>query len=95
MINLNEAQTKSIKDMAYNLIEPYLCAINIEVDEQDFIDDLRTPGTPVRLAYYQGYLSQLTEIRMSLIKSAHNGSNPAQNELLKLLTKIQNHITHE
>lgn len=95
MINITKDQSDAITEMAYNLIAPFMCAINIEVAEQDFIEDLRTPGAPIRNAYYIGYIRQLTELRISLIKSAHNGSNPAITELLKIIQSVQNHLSYE
>ena len=70
--------------MAYRLILPGLIAINIGVDETDFLAELRTPGTEVRTAF-----------RESLIKSAANGSNPAQQELIKFIKSQQQYLEYE
>jgi hypothetical protein len=94
-MNLTTEQLKSIEDLAYRLIAPELVAINIDVDELDFIHEVRTPGTDARIAYYKGYLKQTIETREAIIKTAQNGSNPAQSEILKFLTDIQNHLKYE
>lgn len=94
-MNLTTEQLKSIEDLAYRLIAPELVAINIDVDELDFIHEVRTPGTDARIAYYKGYLKQTIETREAIIKTAQNGSNPAQSEILKFLTDIQNHLRYE
>lgn len=94
-MNLTTEQLKSIEDLAYRLIAPELIAINIDVDELDFIHEVRTPGTDARIAYYKGYLKQTIETREAIIKTAQNGSNPAQSEILKFLTDIQNHLKYE
>lgn len=94
-MNLTTEQLKSIEDLAYRLIIPELVAINIDVDELDFIHEVRTPGTDARIAYYKGYLKQTIETREAIIKTAQNGSNPAQSEILKFLTDIQNHLRYE
>lgn len=94
-MNLTTEQLKSIEDLAYRLIAPELVAINIDVDELDFIHEVRTPGTDARIAYYKGYLKQTIETREAIIKTAQNGSNPAQAEILKFLTDIQNHLKYE
>ena len=78
--------------MAYRLILPGLIAINIGVDETDFLAELRTPGTEVRTAFYRGHLRQMVELRESLIKSAANGSNPAQQELIKFIKSQQQYL---
>lgn len=94
-MNLTEEICKSIEDLAYRLISPSLIAINIEADELDFITELRTPGTQVREAFYKGYMRQLIETREAIIKTAQNGSNPAQMELLKFFREINNQLIYE
>ena len=94
-MNLTEEQLKEIENAAYMLISPTMIAINLEVDENDFWTELRTRGTPIFKAYYKGYLKQLTELRTSIIKSAHNGSNPAQLEVLKFFQDIERKIAYE
>lgn len=94
-MNLKEEICKNIEDLAYRLISPSLIAINIEVDEIDFLTELRTPGTQVREAFYKGYMKQLIETREAIIKTAQNGSNPAQMELLKFFREINNQLNYE
>lgn len=43
-MNLTQEQREEIEKMAYRLILPGLIAINIGVDETDFLAELRTPG---------------------------------------------------
>ena len=69
-MNLTEEQLKSIEDFAYRLILPSMIAINLGVDEFSFIEAIRTVGSPIRSAYYRGYLKQLVETREALIKAA-------------------------
>lgn len=94
-MNLTEEIRKNIEDLAYRLISPSLIAINIEADELDFMTELRTPGTQVREAFYKGYMRQLIETREAIIKTAQNGSNPAQMELLKFFREINNQLIYE
>lgn len=94
-MNLTQEQYKEIEEMSYRLIPPGLIAINIEADEQDFIAEIRTPGTEVRNAFYRGYLKQLIETRDALIKSSQNGSNPAQQELIKFFKSQQQFVDYE
>lgn len=94
-MNLTSEQLKAVEDMAYRLIPPNLTAINIEVDEYEFIQQVRTVGTPAHNAYYKGYVKQLIETRESIIKAAHNGSNPAQQDLLHFMADVKQHIKYE
>ena len=93
-MNLTKEQREQLDQMGYTLIPPQLAAINLEMDELEFLTELKTVGSEVRLAYYCGYLRQLVETRQAIVKAAHNGSNPAQVELLKLINKMQNAIDH-
>ena len=93
-MNLTEEQLKEVEEMSYRLIPPSFIAINIEVDELDFQEAIKIPNTPVRSAFYKGHIRQMIEIRESLIKAAKNGSNPAQQELIKFLSEQQNIIKH-
>lgn len=94
-MNLNEEQLKAVEDLAYRLITLSLIAINIDVDETDFIHEVRTPGTMAREAFYKGYLRQMIETRDALIKSAKNGSNPAQLELLHFIKDLNSSLQYE
>ena len=94
-MNLKPEQLKAVEDLAYRLISPEMVAISIGVDEFDFIHAVRTPGTEARNAYYKGYLQQTVEVREGIIKTAKNGSNPAQVELLKFLKDINQHLKYE
>ena len=93
-MNLTQEQREEIEKMAYRLISG-LIAINIGADETDFLAELRTPGTEVRTAFYRGHLRQTVELRESLIKSAVNGSNPAQQELIKFIKSQQQYLEYE
>ena len=93
-MNLTQEQLKGIKDCAYRLITPELVAINVGVDETDFMDELRTAGSPVRNSFYRGYVRQLIETREAIIKAAQNGSNPAQAELIGFMKELSQHLAH-
>ena len=92
-MNLTQEQLNIVKEMAYRLISPELIAINLEVDVYDFKMALEADG-PIRTAFFAGYLQQLIETRDALIKSAHNGSNPAQLELLKFIRDLNRQIKY-
>ena len=94
-MSLTQEQREEIEKMAYRLISPGMIAINIGVDETDFLAELRTPGTEVRTAFYRGHLSQMVEVREAIIKSAINGSNPAQQELIKFFKSQQQYLEYE
>jgi len=84
-MHLSEEQLSGVEEMAYRCFSPELTAINIEVDEIEFCEAVSIPGTEERKAYYKGFIRQQTELCESIIKSAGNGSNPAQQQLLSLI----------
>lgn len=88
-MNLNTEQLEQLEQMGYALITPETAAINLEVDEVELREDIRKVGSPARRAYYRGYLRQLMETRNAIIKPAHNGSNPAQLELMKMIRTMK------
>lgn len=94
-MNLTEEQLKEVENAAYLLIPPGWVAISLEVDEQEFWTELRTLNTPINKAYNTGYLRQLTETRAAIIKSAHNGSNPAQMEVMRFFFDIERRLAYE
>jgi hypothetical protein len=85
---LNEEQLEIIEQMGYRLFTPEKVAINIEVEEDEFIQEITIPGTKARIAYYKGIIRQESELREAIIKAAGNGSNPAQEQLIKMLNQI-------
>lgn len=84
-MNLTQEQLNRIEDLANRTIPVQFIAAAIEVDELELIDEICLPGTPARSAYLKGMLQQMVQTRESIIKAAHNGSNPAQAELLRFL----------
>ena len=94
-MNLTAEQLKNVEELAYRAIPPFLVAINLGIDEFEFCEAVRTSATEERTAYYRGYLRQVIETREFIIRSAKNGSNPAQLELLSFLREAHQHLRHE
>ncbi len=93
-MNLTKEQLEALESMGYTLLSPEMAAIKLEVDELSLRDELQRIGSAARRAYYKGYIRQLIETRNAIIKAAHNGSNPAQQEILKMITRLQNQLIH-
>ena len=91
-MNLTKEQLEALEDYAYNLITLDLVAIMMEVDELDLRAAIEDVGTEEHRAFYRGYGRMLLETRKGIIRSAQNGSNPAQVELLQLLREFENNI---
>ena len=69
-MNLNEEALNNIEELAYRLIPPGMIAINMQLDECDFLDQIRIQGSDVRNAFFKGYVRQTIECREARIKSA-------------------------
>lgn len=93
MNNLTKEQSDALEEMAYCLIPLPLIAINLEIEEYELKELLQQPS-PVRTAYYRGYIRQKMEVQHSIIKAAQNGSNPALEQLLKMLHDISNQLKY-
>jgi hypothetical protein len=91
-MHLNPEQLNQVTEMAYRCFAPFLIAINLEQDETEFTEQIHIEGSAVRKAYYTGLIRQQTELREALIKAAHNGSNPAQEQLLRMMEQLKGFI---
>ncbi len=89
-MNLRKEQIEAIEDFAYNLIPIPIIAVMIEVDELGLREAIGEYDSEARRAYYKGYGRMLMETRKSIIRSAQNGSNPAQMELLQFIREFEN-----
>lgn len=91
MKSLTKAELEFVEEMGYLLFSPRLIAINMELDEEEFVQQVNDlNGNSIRSAFYKGYIRQLTELKRSIIKAAGNGSNPAQEQLLYELKRLNN-----
>ena len=93
MISLTKEQSEALEDMAYCLIQLPLIAINLELEEFELKELLQQPSS-VRTAYYRGYIRQKMEVQRSIIQAAQNGSNPAIEQLIKMLNDISNQLKY-
>lgn len=94
MMNLTKEQSDSLEEMAYLLIPIDLIAINLGMDNTAFISEIRDPESPVFEAYYKGILRQKMELHQSIVQAAKNGSNPAQEQIIKMLENITGQLRY-
>jgi hypothetical protein len=59
------------------------CAIQMEIDEIDFRNEMRNRKSDCFKAYYAGYLGRLLELREADAENAIRGSNPALQSLIR------------
>ena len=90
---MNAEQLNTIEEMAYRCFTPDMIAINLEMNEFEFLELIETPNSEVRKAFYKGVIRLQTELREDVIKAAKNGSNPAIEQLTKLMKELQSWLT--
>lgn len=89
-MSLTKQQIDALEDFAYNLIPIYIIAAMMEVDELELRETIEDYSSEARRAFYKGYGRMLLETRKGIIRSAQNGSNPAQVELLQFIREFEN-----
>lgn len=94
MMNLSKEQSKALEEMAYLLIPTNLIAINLDIDEIDFKLEIRDPKSPVYKAFYKGIIRQKMELHQSIVQASKNGSNPAQEQIIKMLEVITGQLRY-
>lgn len=94
-MNLREEQLKAVEELAYALFTPREIAIAIVVRPEEFKQEIESESGEVWYAYQKGLTRQKLELHQSIIKAAHNGSNPAQMEVLKMFNRVMRHAKYE
>jgi len=75
---LTEDQLKEIESMASLFFTPEEIAINIEVDPEEFITQLRAQSSEAFRRYTKGRLNSEVDLRKAIQQAALHGSTPAQ-----------------
>lgn len=91
----SKEQLKAIEDLGYALFTPTEIAIAIKVIPDDFKQEIEKGYDEAFFAYQKGLTRQKLELHQSIIKAAHNGSNPAQMEVLKMFNRVIRYAKYE
>lgn len=89
-MNLTEEQLKEIESMGDLLLPIALVAANIECSELELRMEFQDSDSPAYKAYMRGVGLRQVKLHQSILRSADNGSNPAQIEALKFLAQLKN-----
>lgn len=87
-MNLNQEELKALKDHAENYMSLPQLAIILEVDVDELTVEFNKKDSAVRKAIDHGRMLTLSAVQKSLITSAKNGSNPAQEKILEIINRI-------
>lgn len=79
----SEEQLNEIQNMASLFFPPEDIAINIEVDQEDFLNIIRAKSGEAYKRFMAGRITSDIELRKAVQQSALNGSTPAQQTMLQ------------
>ena len=89
-MNLTTEQLKAVKEMGNLYLPLNMVAANLEVSELELRVDMMDKDSDAYKAYMAGVGERTTALHDAILRSASNGSNPAQMEALKFLAQIKN-----
>lgn len=89
---LTKEQSKTVAQMADNLIHPRLIAIYLDIDDEVMRMELKDRDSELHKVYYQHFIQAKINLNSSIIKSSNNGSNPAQEAVRRLLQEHEDYI---
>lgn len=89
-MNLTTEQLKAIEDMGDLLLPISLVAANVECSELELRLEFQDQESAAYRAYMKGVGQRQVKLHQAILRSADNGSNPAQVEALKFLAQLKN-----
>lgn len=87
-MNLNEAQLKEIESLSGIFLEPEEIAILMDLDESEFLEQIRKKKGEVWKAYFKGKTESKKDIHTNIVKMAKHGS-PQAEEMAKQMINQQ------
>lgn len=89
-MSYKEDELQQIEEMGELFFSAADIAIILEIDPDKFISEIRMENTEAYKRYKKGWLTSEIKLRKSIMESAENGSNPAQ-QLMFEINKRNNH----
>jgi len=77
-MNLNKEELATITELAALFYTPTEIARILEVDTEEFENQIKSEHGEAYKSYYKGYYLSDISLRKSILDSAINGSSPAQ-----------------
>ncbi len=81
-MNLTTEQLDEVQEMAGLFFSPEDIADNLEVDADDFREEIESKTGKIYQAWRRGWLTAEVALRKSILQASNNGSNPAQQMML-------------
>lgn len=86
-MNFTKEQLECIEEMAGLFYNPEDIAINIEMDSEDFCNQVKAKTGEGFKAYMRGWIKKDIALRQAISKAAENGSSPAQQLMIDYQNK--------
>jgi hypothetical protein len=88
-LNYSNEELNAIEYYASLLFSPIDIAIVLEKDSRLFLSDFKNNECNIKNRYYKGSLVTQAKLRKKLIDLAHDGSNTAITDTLKILKDLE------
>lgn len=92
-MNYSEDLLKKIEDLAGDMMAPSEISGILELDEDEFADEIHVKESPIRKAYLKGYLKTVHEMRGNIRNAAITGSPYSLQKSMELLERIADEIS--
>lgn len=79
---------KEIELMASQMTPAVEIGILLGIDENTFVDDINSPGSPARIAYLRGYATTARKLRQNNLELAEAGSTSADEACRNYISKM-------
>lgn len=84
-------QLQQLEDLGAAFMAIIECAIILEVDTEELAELIADETSDAHKSYHKGRLQSEYAVRKGILKSAADGSSPAQTTALELLEKMNMH----
>ncbi|KKU30817.1 MAG: hypothetical protein UX45_C0034G0010 [Candidatus Uhrbacteria bacterium GW2011_GWF2_46_218] len=86
-MNLTEVQLKEIESLSGIFLEPEEIAILLDLDEAEFMNDIRKKKGNIWNAYFRGKTESKKDIHTNIVKMAKHGSPQAEEMAKQMITQ--------
>lgn len=80
---------KEIETMGADMMTPLEISVLLDIDEDEFQDDIKTHGSAARAAYLRGYIRTVHEIKKSIRDLCDTGSPSAVEQSVGFIKEIE------
>ena len=83
---------KKIETMGADMMTPLEISVLLDIEEDEFQDDIKTHGSAARSAYLRGYIRTVHEIKKNIRDLCDTGSPSAVEQSVGFIKEIEQQI---